>query len=626
MLTVPTAELLHLVGYVTGATLYAMLFVLVSRAEARVDRLALATALLGLAWNVGELLLHAARGWGFPAAEPWLAAAAYTALGLLGAVVVHSVLRTLTVDRPARGAGAVIAAVVVYAGAGLAGALHLASAATTQVPPSQRGLEILTVALLLVAVPLLVATRRHHRQRWPMWAMALALFAVSALHLGRFHGNQESLISELVGHHASIPLAFAMLYRDHRFALADIFLKQALTLLALVALVFSLYTALEPTLARGGSPAVTLLLAGWVATALAFPLLRRGVVRFVDRVVLSRADYGALVDRVAVAVQSAATAEDVLARACEALASALNATSVEWEPHDLQPRAGLDAGSIAVWTAEAPHYLLRIGRLAGGRRLLSGDLAVAERVAAIVARRIDALRLTEERYERRLHEQEMVSLATEAELRALRAQVNPHFLFNTLTTLGYLIQHAPPRALATLMRLTTLLRGVLRSDGEFTTLGRERELIACYLDIERERFEERLQTTIDIPDALCSLPVPALIVQPLVENAVKHGIAKAVAGGRVSVTARLDTRPPAPVLLVEVTNTGAPLGSGHSEDSNGVGLQLVERRLQACYGGAGSVTLARNEPAGTTVATLRLPTSPALRARLHSADGESLAS
>ncbi len=90
-------------------------------------------------------------------------------------------------------------------------------------------------------------------------------------------------------------------------------------------------------------------------------------------------------------------------------------------------------------------------------------------------------------------EQEMTKLATEAELRALRAQINPHFLFNALTTIGYLIQTAPPRALETLMRLTSLLRGVLRSEGEFTTLGRELDLVEAYLDIERARFEQRLR-------------------------------------------------------------------------------------------------------------------------------------
>ena len=111
----------------------------------------------------------------------------------------------------------------------------------------------------------------------------------------------------------------------------------------------------------------------------------------------------------------------------------------------------------------------------------------------IAARRIDAIRLTLERYETQLREEEMQKLAAEAELKALRAQINPHFLFNALTTIGYLIESAPPRAVHTLMRLTHLLRGVLRPDGEFTTLGREIELVEHYLDIERERFEERLR-------------------------------------------------------------------------------------------------------------------------------------
>src|SRR5439155_11979257 len=135
---------------------------------------------------------------------------------------------------------------------------------------------------------------------------------------------------------------------------------------------------------------------------------------------------------------------------------------------------------------------------------------------------------------------EMAQLATEAELRALRSQINPHFLFNALTTIGYLIQTAPERALDTLMRLTALLRGVLRSDGELTTLGREIELIESYLDIERARFDERLRVRIDVPAALRQIRLPPLILQPIVENAIKHGIAPLRRGGEVSVTARLD--------------------------------------------------------------------------------------
>jgi two-component system LytT family sensor kinase len=243
-----------------------------------------------------------------------------------------------------------------------------------------------------------------------------------------------------------------------------------------------------------------------------------------------------------------------------------------------------------------------VGPLAEGRRLLSDDIAMLERVAVIAARRIDALRLTEERYERLVQEREMRALATEAELRALRAQIHPHFLFNALTTIGYLIQQAPPRALKTLLDLTTLLRSVLRSEGEFTTLGRERDLIHSYLKIERERFEERLVFALEIPDALAHVAVPTLIVQPLVENAVKHGIARTREGGTVTVSASQSAE-----LHITVRNTGAPLRTGAASEG-GVGLENVRRRLRHYYGSEASLDIGLDE-SGATVAALRLPVS-----------------
>src|SRR5205807_10049772 len=133
-------------------------------------------------------------------------------------------------------------------------------------------------------------------------------------------------------------------------------------------------------------------------------------------------------------------------------------------------------------------------------------------LSAAAARRIDGIRITKERYEREIRDQELEKLATQAELRTLRAQLNPHFLFNALTTIGHLIQAAPPRALETLLRLTSLLRAVLRSEAEFTTLGGELEVVESYLDIERARFEERLEVTIDVPDRLRSVRIPPLIL------------------------------------------------------------------------------------------------------------------
>jgi two-component system LytT family sensor kinase len=436
---------------------------------------------------------------------------------------------------------------------------------------------------------------------------ALAIVAVSALHLARSHGGQQSWPVELVGHHASIVLAFAILYQDYRFALADLFLKQALALIVLVVLVFGAFSIAEPLLinvvdGRIQPSAVALLLVLWASTALVFPACRRQVSRFVDGIVLKRSDYATLLSRLADDIQQNESSEGVLDHACEVVARSLTATSVRWEARPLDDQSQLKTREVAIWTAESPHYVLSIGQLAGGRRLLSDDLAMLERAALVLARRIDALRLTAERYERMLQEREMRTLATEAELRALRAQINPHFLFNVLTTIGYLIQQTPSRALKTLLDLTTLLRSVLRSEGEFTTLGRERELIDCYLRIERERFEERLEFTLDIPTDLHGQSIPSLIVQPLVENAVKHGIAGACEGGTVTVRATLDNG-----LRIIVRNTGAPLEPGRVS-GEGVGLENVARRLEHYYGRDARLTVTRDVD-GATVAELRLPAS-----------------
>jgi len=228
-------------------------------------------------------------------------------------------------------------------------------------------------------------------------------------------------------------------------------------------------------------------------------------------------------------------------------------------------------------------------------------------VVATAARRIDQIRLTNERYEVQLREEEMQKLTAEAELKALRAQINPHFLFKALTTIGYLIESAPPRAMNTLMQLTALLRGVLRSEGDFTTLGREIELVEHYLKIEHERFEERLRVRIDVPQALRHLRIPALVVQPLVENAIKHGVAPSTTGGDVDVTARLETGAGVNRLRVSVRNTGAPLHPSAPRDaSEQVGVDNVRRRLAGHYGEGATLTLAA-EPGRGTIAELVVP-------------------
>jgi LytS/YehU family sensor histidine kinase len=240
--------------------------------------------------------------------------------------------------------------------------------------------------------------------------------------------------------------------------------------------------------------------------------------------------------------------------------------------------------------------------------LLSDDIAVIERIALLTARRIDGVRTTHERLERNDREREMSRLAAEAELRALRAQIHPHFLFNALTTIGYLIQTAPDRALATLMRLSGLLRSVLRSGPEFSTLGDELKIIAAYLDIEHARFEDRLTVRIEVDDDLKRFRIPTLLLQPLVENAIKHGISKSTAGGEIRITAELQAEASRPLLHVVVEDTGA--GSDESAIAfgrkNGVGLNNIERRLQ-CYGDAMASLRISGKPDRGTRVEITLP-------------------
>jgi two-component system LytT family sensor kinase len=191
----------------------------------------------------------------------------------------------------------------------------------------------------------------------------------------------------------------------------------------------------------------------------------------------------------------------------------------------------------------------------------------------------------------------------------LRAQINPHFLFNALTTIGYLIEAAPARALQTLMRLTELLRAVLRSEGEYTTLGRELEVAEAYLDIERARFEERLVVTIDVPPRLRHIRMPPFVIQPLVENAVKHGIGNKQIGGEVGIRATVDRRPDGSAeLVVVVRDTGAGSTPIEIEEGRraGVGLHNVERRLVYQYGEGAGLSILSVFGEGTIV-EIRLP-------------------
>jgi two-component system LytT family sensor kinase len=586
------AALVHLIGFLTGAALYGMLFALVLRRRVGDDRLPMVTAILGLVWNVSGLGVFGIRD--FVGGDPpsFLVATAYSALGFLPAVVVHSVLRSQSDPQHRRTAAVIIG--TSYAISTVAETMMFWAATHGTPVPSTLALQTLTWFYLGLTIPLFLLTRRRvgSERRWSI--VALAVFAVSALHLSHHEGATESWYVELAGHHASIPLIFAILYQDFRFALADLFLKRALALFALVAIASGMYVGIEvPLLAqhdfRSDPVAVGVSVILWVGLALLYPPLCRAATWIVDRVVLHRADYKRLRDEFDQRLATLGEPAEVMNALADALRAPLAADEVRW-------LEGEQETGTMVPTTEAPRYTVVAGPLAGGRRLLSDDLAMLDNMAVLAARRIDAVRLARERYEQS-------KLTTEAELRALRAQMNPHFLFNALNTIGYLIQTSPTRAHGTLMKLTALLRGVLRSAETATTLGEEIDLVSAYLDIESARFEERLIIDIDVPLELRGIRVPALMIQPLVENAIKHGIANSRSGGRVSIESHAQGEG----LAITVRNSGA-----HATEADirrgrksGVGLSNLDARLRHQYGDAATLTLTAT--ADETRAEILLP-------------------
>jgi sensor histidine kinase YesM len=189
----------------------------------------------------------------------------------------------------------------------------------------------------------------------------------------------------------------------------------------------------------------------------------------------------------------------------------------------------------------------------------------------------------------------------EARMSALQAQIEPHFLFNTLASIDQLILTDPPRASKMQQSLIRYLRSAMPQirEGARPTLGQQVDLCTAYLAIMAVRMEERLQSAVDVPQGLKSAVFPSMMLQTLVENAIKHGLEPKPAGGRIDIRADVtDGR-----LAVHVIDTGAgfaPKGEG------GVGLANIRERLQSLYNGRAELIISV-PPGGGTSATIMVP-------------------
>ena len=213
-----------------------------------------------------------------------------------------------------------------------------------------------------------------------------------------------------------------------------------------------------------------------------------------------------------------------------------------------------------------------------------------ERIAATEAR------IQEEKIKRLTSEKK----AAEATLRLLQAQVEPHFLFNTLSNVLSLLDTNPERGKSMLVDFIHYLRASLsKIREEQATLGQEMEMIRAYLSIFKVRMGDRLNYKIDLPQHLEAVSFPPMLIQPLVENAIKHGLEPKVDGGEILISGMEKDG----LLRLEVADTG----NGFKEERNsGLGLSNIRERLQSLYGKSGRLNLEENQPHGLK-ATIEVP-------------------
>jgi hypothetical protein len=272
----------------------------------------------------------------------------------------------------------------------------------------------------------------------------------------------------------------------------------------------------------------------------------------------------------------------------------------QWAQFDSTRRA--DAVSVFEVPGSEPMWL-SLGPRIDGRAYMSRQFRLGQTTALQLAAQYE--RVIREEFERQqlISQHELRELTSRAQIRALQAQIRPHFLFNTLNVLSNLIHTDPRKAEDLTEELATVFRYTLDATRtEWVSLEDELRFVTSYLQIEKARFEGRLGYLIDLEPQTETVRIPPMILQPVVENAVRHGIASRIEGGIVRVSAKLS----AGQLVLVVEDSGSGMKTEDNSNRRGIGLKNVRDRLQHIYRDEAMLRLSALEPTGTRV-MLTLP-------------------
>jgi signal transduction histidine kinase len=392
---------------------------------------------------------------------------------------------------------------------------------------------------------------------------------------------------ELAAGMMSIPSTIGTAYRLYRFPFMDIFVRETLTGIVLLTL-FCIGLSTGPQ--NHWWPL-------WIASlAMGIAVARTPISRWIEQTFLGYDESAEQQEeRVGAAIRNLRDLGQFDDRASGILRTEMEA---DWVKISSEPAAGAAA---TVPIPDSPPLTLSFGPRRHGRPYMSRQLQVARTSALQIAAQHQRLKREDSERQSLIEKHQLRETTARAQMRALQAQINPHFLFNTLNTLAALIDSNPEKAEHITENLADVFRYALDSTlKDRVKLDDEVKFLESYLAIEKARFDTRLSYSFDVDPAARTLSIPPMILQPLVENAVRHGIGQKIEGGEVRVSARMD----AERLTLRVEDTGVGFAG---ERAGGVGLTNTRDRLRHAYGDSAEFRIEVLEPEGTTMVITLTP-------------------
>lgn len=561
-------------GHASGLLIFGLLIALILRSWDRTGtRQQLSTFIaagLAFLWNLGSLagldLTH--RDGQVP---DWLVAVNFSLLSFLPAILLAVILKQK--HRTLARCGYLMSACAVI--------LHFVELQFPSEPLHESALLLVAIGFGALLIALLVLSKKNTPPGNSFTdVICLLLFTSSFLHFGYGH-SRTAWTNEVAWHHAGIPLTLIVLLRDYRLLVLETFIRFLANVGLAGMFVACLYWANESgrliARARGNAFTAALLLISLCCSLVLFAYLRSLVQKRLTRYVFRRGDLNLCSKQILQVASEAHGEQELLNRCAIHISDFVEAERFEIVQTPPNTKARVGGAGDTLWPpAELPLRFSRgdsltlvLGPRRGSRRYLTEDIDALNYLSGLLIEQVERFRANQ-----------LQRLAHEAELRALQAQVNPHFLFNALNALYGTIARESVEARRLVLNLAELFRYCLHLDRTLIPLGEELEIVQAYLEIESLRLRNRLTFEITVSRKARHAMIPVLSVQPLVENAIRHGISRMSANGLVRVHAQEADG----MLHIGVHDNGPGLESGGVTSGLGMGLENVRQRLRLCYG------------------------------------------